>query len=115
MASYLITGCGRGLGLTLVKQLVSRPSSEIGTIFATARSDSSALTEVASKNPGRVVIVPLEAKSEDSIKNAVKAVGEKLGSKGLDVLINNAAIANHTPNGIATMYASLPNLSVETF
>lgn len=106
MASYLITGCGRGLGLTLVKQLASRPSSEVGTIFATARSDSAALMELAGKNSGRIVIVQLEAKSEDSIKDAVNVVGEKLGDKGLDVLINNAAISNFTPQGIATMYES---------
>lgn len=110
MASYLITGCGRGLGLTLVKQLASRPSSEVGTIFATSRSTSTALTELIEKNPGRIVNVPLEAKSEDSIKNAVKVVGEKLGEKGLDVLINNAAISNFTPQGIATMYDSYLNL-----
>ncbi|CAG8948836.1 hypothetical protein HYFRA_00001959 [Hymenoscyphus fraxineus] len=103
MASYLITGTSRGLGLTLVKQLVSRPSSEVSIIFATARSESKALTELAESNAGRISIVQLEAKSESSIKDAVKVVEEKLGGKGLDVLINNAAIGNHTPAGIATM------------
>ena len=91
MASYLITGSSRGIGLEVTKLLSSSPS--VGTVFATARSLSSALQDVINSSSGRVHFVPLEVTKDDSIAAAVKEVTQKLGDgKGLDVLINNAGI-----------------------
>ncbi|KAH8589809.1 hypothetical protein B0O99DRAFT_664421 [Bisporella sp. PMI_857] len=87
MASYLITGVGRGLGLELVRVLCNKPASEVSTIFATIRSSPPpALQELISQSGGRVVVVR-----------------ESLGGRGLDVLINNAAINETSPGGVATM------------
>ena len=94
MASYLITGCSRGLGLELVKQLISTSSSSVGTIFATARSPSpsAALQDSISSSDGRVHFVQLDVTDDGSIATATKHVTQQLGDHGLDVLINNAGI-----------------------
>ncbi|KAH8587164.1 putative short chain oxidoreductase [Bisporella sp. PMI_857] len=102
MASYLITGCSRGLGLAMATHLATLPS-EIGTIFATARKETAALTELAQKSSGRVVFIQLDAADETSIRNAIIAVEKALGGKGLDVLINNAGKMGFSPEGITSM------------
>ncbi|KFY45308.1 hypothetical protein V495_03057 [Pseudogymnoascus sp. VKM F-4514 (FW-929)] len=91
MASYLITGTSRGIGLEVTKLLAS--SSDVGIVFATARSLSQPLQDVIASSGGRVYFVSLDVTKEESIAAAVSAVTEKLGAgKGLDVLINNAGI-----------------------
>jgi len=103
MTSYLITGSSRGLGLSMATHLASLPSSEVGTVFATARSESDGLKDLISKSSGRVIYVKLETTSESSIAAAVASVEKVVGVKGLDVLINNAGIMNMTPDGVASM------------
>jgi NAD(P)-dependent dehydrogenase (short-subunit alcohol dehydrogenase family) len=104
MASYLITGANRGLGLELLRVLAAKPASEVSTIFATLRSSPpTALQEIVSKSEGRVTLVHLEVKDANSISAAADKVKETLGGRGLDVLINNAAISAETPGGIAAM------------
>ncbi|PNS21057.1 hypothetical protein CAC42_3394 [Sphaceloma murrayae] len=103
MASYLITGSSRGIGLSVVNNLASKPASEVSTIFAGARSETEALKKVIDGSSGRVVFLPLEITSPESVKEAVENVEQSLGGKGLDVLVNMAGIAHTTPNGIETM------------
>ncbi|KAF4544511.1 Short-chain dehydrogenase/reductase SDR [Lasiodiplodia theobromae] len=92
MASYLITGTSRGIGLTLVTMLAAKPTSEVAKVYAAARSESEALKKVIASAASRVVFVPLEVTSQDSIKAAAAKVDELQAGKGLDVLINNAGI-----------------------
>ncbi|KAF9634144.1 Short-chain dehydrogenase/reductase SDR [Lasiodiplodia theobromae] len=92
MASYLITGASRGIGLTLVTMLAAKPASEVAKVYAAARSESEALKKVIASAASRVVFVPLEVTSQDSIKAAAAKVDELQAGKGLDVLINNAGI-----------------------
>jgi NAD(P)-dependent dehydrogenase (short-subunit alcohol dehydrogenase family) len=103
MASYLITGCSRGLGLAITSHLLSFPTSEVGTIIATSRSESSALKDIMLKSRGRVKYIQLDAVNEASIKKAATQVEQTLGVRGLDVLINNAGMLKFTPEGIASM------------
>ncbi|KAH8828865.1 dehydrogenase [Flagelloscypha sp. PMI_526] len=105
MSSYLITGSTRGLGLGLVQFLSSKPSSEVSHIFASGRKPSEGLTKLIEMNPDRIHFVELEVSNASSIRNAVKEVEEILSAHkaALDVLVNNAAIANFTPNGVETM------------
>ncbi|KAI1135169.1 NAD(P)-binding protein [Hypoxylon sp. FL0543] len=104
MASYLVTGANRGLGLEIVRVLANKPSSEVSTVFATLRSEPpSALQEIVSSSEGRVVLVQLETRDTKSISEAVDKVKQVVGDRGLDILINNAAINNETPEGVATM------------
>ncbi|MCJ1238360.1 hypothetical protein MMC14_006349 [Varicellaria rhodocarpa] len=94
MATYLVTGSSRGLGLNLVARLLAHPSATVGTIFATARSDASIeLKELVDGSAGRVQFVKLDVTDKSLL-------GE---DKGVDVLINNAGIMNWTNDGIHTM------------
>ncbi|KAI1120259.1 short chain dehydrogenase reductase [Nemania abortiva] len=103
MASFVITGCSRGLGLALTRELASRPASEVSKVFATARGDSPALSELAKTSSGRVELVKLDVTDQTSIKNAAVAVEAKLGGKGLDVLINNAGVCQYAGAGVKFM------------
>jgi NAD(P)-dependent dehydrogenase (short-subunit alcohol dehydrogenase family) len=101
MATYLITGSSRGLGLALVKQLVALPHSQVRTVFATARSENSAaLQELVHQHTNRVVLVKLDVSSQPSISTAMAKVKEHLRGQGLDVLINNAGIQTICPAGM---------------
>ena len=103
MTSLLITGASRGLGLAFAHELASRPTSEVSTVFATARGQCPGLDDLAKSSSGRVVVVNLDVTNEQSIKRAAAEVEGKLGNKGLDVLINNAGIYNHVTGGVKSM------------
>ncbi|KAK9368882.1 hypothetical protein V1509DRAFT_621768 [Lipomyces kononenkoae] len=103
MASYLVTGASRGLGLELARQLASFPASEVSRVFATARGYAPELEELAKKSSGQVVVIKLDVADEASIKQAEAEVEANLDGKGLDVLINNAGILQYSPNGVNTM------------
>lgn len=103
MASYLITGASRGLGLELARQLTALPSSQVSKVFATTRGDAPSLNELSQKSPGRVAIIKLDANKLESVKQAAAEVESQLGGKGLDVLINNAGVMPTSPNGVVTM------------
>ncbi|KAK2827854.1 hypothetical protein FQN49_007278 [Arthroderma sp. PD_2] len=103
MASYLVTGTSRGIGLALVTILASKPASEVSTIFAAARTETDALKDLIAKSAGRIELVPIDVTSEEKVKKAADQVEKILGDKGLDVLINGVGVMNFTPNGIETM------------
>ena len=103
MASYLITGASRGLGLEFVKQLATLSGSKVGKIFATVRSGSEVLEETAKAYPGRIFIIKLDVQDETSILDAVREVDVKLDGEGLDVLINNAGILQWCAGGTLAM------------
>ncbi|KAJ9615696.1 hypothetical protein H2200_001772 [Cladophialophora chaetospira] len=102
MASYLITGTSRGLGLTLAKLLAAKPKDQVSFIFAAARSKTPALEKLISEFPGRVIFVQLEVTSQEDIMAAVKTVEAALGpDRALDFLINNAGVMPFAVNGIS--------------
>lgn len=104
MASYLVTGSSRGLGLALVARLASMPIAQVGKIIATARQDNSPqLSEIVDSSSGRVELVKLDVTNQSSIQEAVKSVEGKLQGKGLDYLINNAGVLESTPAGLEGM------------
>ena len=82
----------RGLGLEFVRQIVAAGN----TVFATCRSPDTAtkLQQLASANPDKIHIVPLDVSSHDSVKEAAVAVGKLLGDAPLDFLMNNAALVS---------------------
>lgn len=93
MASYVITGTSKGIGLELVKQLLELPASQVGKIFAITRNNNSeGLNALLSSNSDRLINVVAEIQKEDSIKRAAAEVESKLGGSGLDVLVNNAGV-----------------------
>ncbi|KAH7044087.1 short-chain dehydrogenase-like protein [Macrophomina phaseolina] len=105
MSSYLVTGSSRGIGLALVAALAAKPTSHVTKVYAAARSESDGLKKLIAGSDARVVFVPLEVTSKDSIQTAATKVAELQGGNGLDVLINNAGITD-------PMIDSIENLEV---
>lgn len=103
MASYLITGASRGIGLAICESLAAKPSSEVSIVFAAYRTYTDDLKQLVSKSNGRVEALPMSVDTEDEIKKAVVHVEKTLNGKGLDVLVNNAGVLPVTPGGITQM------------
>jgi NAD(P)-dependent dehydrogenase (short-subunit alcohol dehydrogenase family) len=104
MASYLITGASRGIGLALSEALAAKPSSEVSVVFAAYRTFTDELKQLVSKSNGRVEAVPMDVVQEDQAKKAAAHVEKALDGKGLDVLVNNAGVVPITPGGIVGMW-----------
>ena len=79
MATVLVTGCNRGIGLQLCKQLVARGDDVIGV----SRSDSDELTQL-----GVRVISGIDIGDGA----AMPVLKQAIGDQRIDVLINNAGI-----------------------
>ncbi|KFZ12067.1 hypothetical protein V501_04389 [Pseudogymnoascus sp. VKM F-4519 (FW-2642)] len=97
MASYLVTGSSRGLGLAMVTHLANSTPSDARVVFATARSHTPDLKELVEKSSGRVVFVEMDTTDQASVDKAVKAVEVQVGDKGLDYLVNNAGVGGFAP------------------
>ncbi|KAI5212588.1 NAD(P)-binding protein [Aureobasidium subglaciale] len=104
MASYLITGASRGIGLELVKQLLELPASQVSKVFAVARNvEIDAIKELVQKHSDRVIPISASVNNTASLEKAVESVKGKLDGQGLDVLVNNAGINGLTTGGIKGM------------
>ncbi len=87
MATVLITGGNRGIGLEFVRQYLAGGDQ----VIATARSVSTCakLQELGQgKNAGRLTILPLEVTDPQSRTDFLK----RLGQQAIDLFINNAGI-----------------------
>ena len=91
--SVLITGANRGLG----QSLVERFAAEGWLVFAGHRALASSSTPVRDVSGG-VTLVGLDVSNAASVARAAKGVTER--TRGLDVLINNAAV-NPKPDAAA--------------
>src|SRR5690242_6670590 len=80
MATWLITGAGRGIGLELARQLRARGDDVIGTVRDDAKAG--ALREIGAQ----IEIVDV------SDPAAIDALGERMRGRAIDVLVNNAGI-----------------------
>lgn len=79
MATYLITGCNRGIGLEMVRQLVARGDD----VLAVCRQSSEGLDAT-----GATVLAGIDVgQSPDMAK-----LKDALGGRNIDVLVNNAGI-----------------------
>ena len=107
MSTYLITGTSRGLGLGQLRHLLSKPSSEVDTVYATARTNTAELQEVIKQSAGRAIFVPLDVTLLESVRQAAETVKSDSRFKHLDVLINNAAHCFYDSEPIEKMYVSL--------
>jgi NAD(P)-dependent dehydrogenase (short-subunit alcohol dehydrogenase family) len=102
MASYLITGGSRGLGLAMVKVLLECSPKEVFQVIATVRKESPSLQKLMLENESRLFVIHLDVGDEDSIREAVRQVTDITGN-GLDILINNAGVMNYAPTGVPQM------------
>lgn len=85
MATWLITGANRGIGLGLTSKVLSRGDQ----VIACARDPlkAEALAGQKDRHGDRLTIVPLDVTSKASVEAAVRTV-----TVPVDVLINNAGI-----------------------
>ncbi len=79
MATVLITGCNRGIGLELVRQYVDRGDA----VIAACRKASKALEAT-----GAEIIEGVDVADGD----AVEKLARTLGDRRIDILLNNAGI-----------------------
>jgi NAD(P)-dependent dehydrogenase (short-subunit alcohol dehydrogenase family) len=82
MATALVTGANRGIGLSLVKLLKQRGD----TVIAACRRSTPALTSL-----GVEVADGVDVTSDKSLN----ILAEKLKGRSLDVLVNNAGLLSH--------------------
>ncbi|GMF72578.1 unnamed protein product [Aspergillus oryzae] len=103
MATYIVTGSARGLGLAMVKELASREPTDVSLVIAATRKSSTALDEIVARDSGRVVFIPLDVSNEASISSCVEKTGSVVGQKGVDVLINCAGVHSWLEGKTANM------------
>uniref|UniRef100_A0A3Q3A7S6 Uncharacterized protein n=1 Tax=Kryptolebias marmoratus TaxID=37003 RepID=A0A3Q3A7S6_KRYMA len=99
--NIVVTGTNRGVGLELVRQLAEK-TGEDAHIYVCCREPESPRAEVKHHH------VHL-----DSISAAVQAVSQQIGSDGLNLLINNAAI--NKPLQPATLLDTIKSNMMEVF
>ncbi|WP_434446839.1 SDR family oxidoreductase [Lentzea sp. E54] len=84
-ATWLVTGTSRGLGLELVKQLLSRGDN----VAATTRSTDRLLSALGDgADTSRLLALTVDLRDETAVAQAVRQTTERFG--GLDVVVNNA-------------------------
>ncbi|KAI0353819.1 NAD-P-binding protein [Trametes cingulata] len=88
---WLITGSNRGIGLEIARQLLESPTN---VVIAGCRNPSkaAALHALAESNKGRLHVVQLDIADRKSVNDSVQEVVAALGDKGIDYIINNAAV-----------------------
>jgi NAD(P)-dependent dehydrogenase (short-subunit alcohol dehydrogenase family) len=94
MATVLITGANRGIGLEMARAY----AADGDTVIACCRDPGSAkeLQDLAAGSGGKVTVQAMDVGDGDSIKAARAAIGDR----PIDVLINNAGILGGHPQTI---------------
>ncbi|KAJ0032697.1 hypothetical protein NQD34_002778 [Periophthalmus magnuspinnatus] len=98
MADYsvLITGANRGIGLELVRQ-ITETQKPLSKVFACCRDPdgpkAQALKALAEKHPDVIMVIRMDVADPKSIQQAALQVGSVVGKSGVNVVINNAALA----------------------
>ncbi len=92
MATILITGANRGIGLEFCKQYLQKQYQ----VYACCRNINTAneLIKLKANNPDQLSIVPLDVDSEASINELKNHVGQQ----PIDIVINNAGIFTANKN-----------------
>jgi NAD(P)-dependent dehydrogenase (short-subunit alcohol dehydrogenase family) len=87
--TVLITGCSRGIGLALAREMAARG----WRVLAGARHPSAAHAlqeEARNATPGSIDILSLDVRHDESVQSAAEEAMVKV--RGLDVLVNNAGV-----------------------
>lgn len=89
--TVLITGANRGIGLGIVRELLKTPGIE--KIIAGARNvDAANDLQNLAKSDSRLHLIPFDVSNDEILLNSVKQVEDLVGTRGLNLLINNAGV-----------------------
>ena len=112
----LITGCNRGIGRTLLSTYLSRPSTTaIALVRDPDHPSSQSLTSLHSGKGSKLIVLPYDASSPDSAKEAINALRTGHKITYLDVVVANSGInAFHGPSITATEADFVDHLKVNT-
>ena len=109
MATIVITGISRGIGLGLAQRYLERGDS----VFGTVRAANEATERLVAQYRDRLTVVEMDVKDADSATRAAATVGAAVGQ--FDILICNAAI-NLAPIGKTIPFADQDDAEfLETF
>ncbi|NXV81695.1 H17B6 dehydrogenase, partial [Atlantisia rogersi] len=121
LGSVLLTGCDGGLGLSLLKGFLEQPSPPQHLFAACLDPNGKVLgsSQHVLQHPATVTIPPTkpscplaDVTDPNSIKAAAGKVRERVGSAGLNLLINNAGTTRHstlateTPENMTLVYTT---------
>lgn len=95
MATILVTGAGRGIGLQLLKEFLTQGHEVIATVRD--KSGNSNILELAKELKKEVEIFELEVTDPES----VSCIKKNLQGRKIDILINNAGVLGGDKQGIA--------------
>lgn len=102
MASVLITGSNRGIGLEFCKQLLSHSNPPV--VIATCRNpDAAQDLQALAQNNSNLHILKLDVVDFNSYETFASKVKNIVGEKGLNVLINNAGISRGKKESLSEM------------
>ena len=101
MSTILVTGCNRGIGLELVRQLQARGD----TLIAVCRKPSEALEATGARIIDGIDVADGEA---------VRRLRDAVAGTPIDILINNAGILRHDAFGSIDYEAMLDQYRVNT-
>ncbi|XP_055864165.1 C-factor-like [Biomphalaria glabrata] len=100
--TVLVTGASRGLGLEFVRQLLALPKPPEVLIAACRDPEKAEDLQSLAKSNRAVRVVKLDVEKDEDIEKAVKVISGYVGEKGLNLLINNAAILSRQIQGVLT-------------
>ena len=86
MATILITGANRGIGLEMTRQAAAAGHQVTATCRTPDRADE--LNALAADSGGQITVIGVEVRDEDSVRAAAAHVG------GLDLVVCNAGTLN---------------------
>jgi NAD(P)-dependent dehydrogenase (short-subunit alcohol dehydrogenase family) len=86
--TILITGCNRGIGLSLTQKLLKDTDN---IVIGTTRSDTKTVLDLKEAHHDRLYIIQMDVAIEKSAKDAFTEISNIC--TGLDVIINNAGYA----------------------
>ncbi|MEO8906145.1 MAG: SDR family oxidoreductase, partial [Polyangiaceae bacterium] len=89
MQTILITGANRGIGLALARRLLELGHQVVAGVRDPAKA--SALSQLPAEQRARLLVLPLDVLSDESVRAAALQVGQHFAR--LDVLVNMAGIS----------------------
>ncbi len=90
----IVTGAGRNIGEAVAHAFVAEGAS-VAVVDIRLEAAQAVADAISSANPGRALAVAADVSSSEDVQRMVSSTVAAFG--GLDILVNNAAVTDHTP------------------